>query len=102
MWESGENVEISDTSTNIGNACAQDVSVAYYLSPYASFDPATARYLGVWEYTAYVSENKRHKNNRYHTCRSYNGAYYWFSVIDPCTYMSYCGDEMPELINPII
>ncbi|HOW05943.1 hypothetical protein, partial [Methanospirillum hungatei] len=26
-----------------------------------------------------------------------NGEYYWFSVIDPCTFMPYCGDEMPEL-----
>lgn len=94
----GENVEISDTITNIGNACAQDVSVAYYLSPYASFDPATARYLGVWEiHSICVGEQKTQKTIVTIPADLTNGAYYWFSVIDPCTYMSYCGDEMPEL-----
>ncbi|HOJ95391.1 MAG TPA: CARDB domain-containing protein [Methanospirillum sp.] len=94
----GEKVEISDTIANIGNACAQDVRIAYYLSPYASFDPATARYLGVWEINSIcVGEQKTQTTTVTIPADLTNGAYYWFSVIDPCTYMPYCGDEMPEL-----
>jgi len=94
----GENVDITDTITNIGNACADHVSVAYYISPYASFDPSTTRYLGVWDINSIcVGEQLTNTITVPVPADLRNGEYYWFSVIDPCSFMSYCGDEMPEL-----
>ncbi len=94
----GENVDITDIITNVGNACANHVSVAYYLSPYASFDSSTARYLGVWEINSIcVGEQLTNTITVPVPADLRNGEYYWFSVIDPCSFMSYCGDEMPEL-----
>jgi hypothetical protein len=94
----GDTVEITDTITNIGNACADHVQVAYYLSPYASFDPSTARYLGVWDVSRIcVGEQQTRTITVSVPADLRNGEYYWFSVIDPCTFMPYCGDEMPEL-----
>lgn len=94
----GENVDITDTITNVGNACANHVSVAYYLSPYASFDSSTARYLGVWDINSIcVGEQLTNTITVPVPADLRNGEYYWFSVIDPCSFMSYCGDEMPEL-----
>ena len=93
----GESVEITDTITNIGNACAQDVSVAYYISPYMQFDPATADYLGVWKVSK-ICVGEQQTNTITVTVPSSlrNGEYYWFSVIDPCSFMGYCLDEIPE------
>jgi|GEM_PF-1311916 len=94
----GLEAEISDTITNVGNACAEYVSVAYYISPYADFDPSTARYLGVYEINRiYVGEQLTHTITVTVPADLTNGEYYWYSVIDPCSFMSYCGDEMPEL-----
>ena len=94
----GENAEISDTITNIGNACAGQVTVAYYISPYPSFDPSTARYLGAWE-TGRICVGEQLSNTINITIPAdlRKGEYYWFSVIDPCTFIAYCGEEMPEL-----
>ncbi len=94
----GEDVEIADTITNIGNACAGQVTVAYYLSPYSSFDPSTARYLGSWEISS-ICVGEQLSNTIVVTVPAdlINGEYHWFSVIDPCTFMPYCGAEMPEL-----
>lgn len=93
----GDSVEITDTITNIGNACAQDVSVAYYISPYMQFDPASAHYLGVWKISK-ICVGEQQTNTITVTVPSSlrNGEYYWFSVIDPCSFMGYCLDEIPE------
>lgn len=93
----GDSVEIIDTITNVGNACAQDVSVAYYLSPYMQFDPATATYLGVWKVSKIcVGEQLTNTITVTVPPSLRNGEYYWFSVIDPCSFMGYCLDEIPE------
>lgn len=94
----GEDGEIVDTITNIGNACAKDVTVAYYISPYTDFDPSTAILVSyskideicvgeqiVQSTTVTIPDNLN------------NGQYYWYSVIDPCSFMTNCGQEIPEL-----
>lgn len=94
----GDTVEIIDTITNIGNACANNVAVAYYLSPYSDFDPSTATYLGVWNVDRICVGEQLVKTTPVTILSELkNGVYYWYSVIDPCSFMSYCGDEMPEL-----
>jgi hypothetical protein len=96
--EPGKDAEIIDTITNIGNACAEHVTVAYYISPYADFDPSNARSLGIWEINK-ICVGEQLTNTITVTVPGdlMNGEYYWFSVIDPCSFMSYCGEELPEL-----
>lgn len=94
----GDTVEISDTVTNVGNACAKGVSVAYYLSPYESFDPATSQYLGVWKINQICpGEQNTHVISVTIPDDLPDGNYYWYSVIDPCSFMSYCGEGIMEL-----
>ena len=93
----GSSGDIVDTITNIGNSCAEDTSVAYYISPYKDFDPSVALYLGVWKINKIcVGEQITHITHITIPELS-NGEYYWFSVIDPCSFISNCGYEMPEL-----
>ncbi len=93
----GDFVEITDTITNIGNACAHDIRVVYYISPYESFDPATARYLGIWEISTLCVGEQRTNTISVQIPPDISGIYYWYSVIDPCTFMPYCDNEIPEL-----
>jgi hypothetical protein len=101
----GETVQITDTITNIGKGCAEHVAVAYYLSPYTQFDPGTAVLLGHWWIDSLCSLEQK-TNNISVTIPSdlKNGEYYFYSIIDPCSFLSEC-DGTPELdksnnINP--
>lgn len=93
----GEVVQITDTVTNTGRACANDVPVAYYLSPFPTFDAGTAEYLGVWTIPV-VCPGKQEKNTIEVTIPAdlSNGEYYLYSVIDPCFFISGCGAGIPE------
>ena len=93
----GETVQITDTVTNIGRACASNVAVAYYISPYPEFDAATATYLGVWNVPS-ICPGQQITNPISVTIPSdlTNGEYYYYSIIDPCTFISDCGDGIPE------
>lgn len=94
----GETVSITDTLTNIGTACATSVPVAYYLSPYQQFDPATAWYLGVWTVDSLCPmEQKTNSTIVTLPADLTNGEYYFYSVIDPCSFMDECGEGLPEL-----
>ncbi|NLV26696.1 MAG: hypothetical protein GXY48_05975 [Methanomicrobiales archaeon] len=94
----GEVVEIIDTITNIGNACAEDVSVTYYISPYPEFDPSTATYIGICNIPRIcVGEQVVQSTTVTIPPELKIGKYFWYSVIDPCSFMPYCGEEMPEL-----
>ncbi len=94
----GETVPITDTITNVGKGCANDVAVAYYLSPYQKFDVATARYLGVWRLDS-ICPLEQKTNTTEVTIPSdlTNGEYFLYSVIDPCSFMTDCDEGMPEL-----
>ncbi|PKL60939.1 MAG: hypothetical protein CVV33_00100 [Methanomicrobiales archaeon HGW-Methanomicrobiales-4] len=94
----GESVQITDTITDIGRACATGVSVAYYISPYSQFDAATASYPGVWKIDSICSGEQKTEATTV-TIPSYLsvGEYYLYSVINPCWFLSECGEGSPEL-----
>lgn len=95
----GDVVDITDVITNIGNACARDVVVAYYASPSPTFDPAGALLLG------YSTINQICPGEQITLVTSVtiphvvsSGIYYLYSVIDPCAFIiESCTDIMPEL-----
>lgn len=94
----GDTVQITDTISNIGNTCAEGFSVAYYVSPYDTFDPATATYLGVWTPDRICPGEQKTQTTTVTIPGSLkNGSYYWYSVIDPCGYLPDCYDVLPEL-----
>ncbi len=94
----GDTVQITDTISNIGNTCAEGFSVAYYVSPYDTFDPATATYLGVWTPDRICPGEQKTQTTGVTIPGSLkNGSYYWYSVIDPCGYLPDCYDYLPEL-----
>ncbi|MDD1728935.1 MAG: hypothetical protein LUQ50_07680 [Methanospirillum sp.] len=94
----GESGSITDTITNIGHGCAHDVAIAYYLSPYQEFEMATAHYLGVWRLDSICPlEQKTNSTPVMIPTDLAPGEYYLYSVIDPCSFMPECGEEMPEL-----
>jgi len=101
LWptgQPGESVQIVDTITNIGRACTEGVSVAYYISPYSQFDAATASYLGVWTVDSICpGEQKTQATSVTLPSDLSNGEYYFYSVINPCWFISDCGDGFPEL-----
>ncbi len=101
IWPSGQpgdSVQITDTITNIGRACAQGVPVAYYLSPYQQFDPAIAIHIGTWTIDSLCPLEQK-TNSTLVEIPSYltYGEYYFYSVIDPCAFMEDCGGGIPEL-----
>lgn len=95
----GDVVDITDVITNIGNACARGVVVAYYAAPSPTFDPAGALLLGHStinqicpgeQITLVTSVTIPHVVS--------SGTYYLYSVIDPCAFIvESCTDIMPEL-----
>ena len=101
----GETVQITDIITNIGKGCAENVAVAYYLSPYTKFDPANAQLLGYWWIDSICGlEQKNYTVSVTIPADLNNGEYYLYSVIDPCSFLGEC-ENIPELeksnnINP--
>jgi len=93
----GSSGDIVDTVTNIGNACAEDVSVAYYISSDQNFNPGNARYLGVWKINNICVGEQITHTTHVAIPDLKNGEYYWFAVIDPCAFITSCSQEMPEL-----
>ncbi|HWQ67858.1 MAG TPA: CARDB domain-containing protein [Methanospirillum sp.] len=101
IWPCGQpgaEVQITDKVTNIGNSCAEGVSVVYYVSPYNQFDAATAEYLGVWQIDSIcVGEQKQNTITVKIPEDLTNGEYYFYSIINPCAYIESCGEGDPEL-----
>jgi len=94
----GETVQITDTVTNIGKGCAENIAVAYYLSPYQQFDPGTAYYLGIWWIDSLCGlDQKTNTTNVTIPADLKNGEYYFYSVIDPCSFLGECDEGIPEL-----
>jgi hypothetical protein len=93
----GDAVQITDTITNIGRGCADSVAVAYYISPYPDFDPGTAEYLGVWNPGSVCpGEQKTNAITVTLPATLTNGEYFLYSIIDPCSFITGCGDGIPE------
>jgi hypothetical protein len=101
IWPTGQSggpVPVTDTITNIGRGCANGVSVAYYISPHQQFDPVTATYLGVWKIDAICpGEQKTEVTPISIPPGLPYGEYYLYSVINPCWFVSECGEGSPEL-----
>ena len=94
----GETIQIVDTITNTGKACAEGVTVAYYISPFSQFDVATAYYLGMWKMDSICPLEQKTNNITVTLPVDLNkGEYYFYSVIDPCSFMNDCGQGIPEL-----
>ncbi len=93
----GEKVQITDTITNIGRGCADNLAVAYYLSPYPEFNPQTAEYLGVWNPGSLCPGEQKTDQVTVTIPQSLsNGEYFFYSVIDPCSFIAGCGEGLPE------
>ncbi len=94
----GGNITVTDTITNIGNTCAKDYIVAYYISTYEDYNADTAILLGTsiidnlcpGEQITNEVELQIFGNLK-------DGSYYLFSVINPCSYLPECSDFLPEL-----
>lgn len=94
----GNTVEITDTITNTGNACSGPFVVAYYFSPYAKFDGGTAQLLGQWNVDQICVGEQKTNTVRVTIPKDItNGEYYFYSVIDPCSFISECNGGLPEL-----
>jgi len=94
----GDIVEITDIITNIGNACARDVVVAYYASPSPTFDPAGALLLGHTR-IGQICPGEQIMIVTPVTIPhiTSSGSYYLYSVIDPCAFIvESCTEILPE------
>jgi hypothetical protein len=95
----GSDVEITDIITNVGNACAYDVVVAYYASPSPTFDPAGALLLGHSTIQQICPGEQITLVTGFTMPQVVSsGTYYLYSVIDPCTFIvSSCREVLLEL-----
>ena len=94
----GSTVDITDIITNVGNTCARDVAVAYYASPYPTFDPAGALLLGHTTIDLICPGDQITIVTPVTVPQITSGAYYLYSVIDPCTFIvDSCAYIYPEL-----
>ena len=94
----GSTVDITDVIANVGNTCASDVTVAYYASPYPVFDPAGALLLGHSTIGMICPGDQISIVTSVTVPQITSGAYYLYSVIDPCTFIvDSCSYIYPEL-----
>ena len=80
----GGDITITDTISNSGNACADDIVVEYYLSKNSQFDK-NALLVGQWNAGSICPGQQMTETLKIPIPDSYPlGMYYFFGVIDPC------------------